>query len=147
MLKSIWEAYLMLQHLTDLIVNITVMANNVNICNRQTVHFAQYSLMISVWLLCLSPYWFCLCLILQVSSGVRLSFMVGKSFIFSLAIISNPLLASADMGFYPHTESQYHTRLKAKYGITMLSVDKFQYLQKQTRVANLSHAQMTFVTF
>ena len=38
-----------------------------------------------------------------------------------------------DMEIYPHAASQYHTRPKAKRGIAMLSVDKFQYPRKQTR--------------
>ena len=41
--------------------------------------------------------------------------------------ISYPLFADADMGIYPHAALQYHTRLKAKRGIVMLSVDKFLY--------------------
>ena len=48
-------------------------------------------------------------------------------------IISYPLFADADTGIYPHAASQYHTRPKDKHGIAMLSVDKFQYLRKQTR--------------
>ena len=48
-------------------------------------------------------------------------------------VISYPLLADADTGIYPHAASQYHTRPKAKRGIAMLSVDKFQYQRKQTR--------------
>ena len=51
----------------------------------------------------------------------------------TLGIISYPLFADTDTGIYPHTASQYHARPKAKRGIAMLSVDKFPYLQKQTR--------------
>ena len=64
-----------------------------------------------------------------------------------LDIISYPLFASADTGIYPHLASQYHARPKAARGIAMLSVDKFPYPRKQTRVTNLSHAQTIFVTF
>ena len=48
-------------------------------------------------------------------------------------IISYPLFADADMGIYPHAESQYHARPKAKRGIAMLSVNKFPYPRMQTR--------------
>ena len=44
------------------------------------------------------------------------------------------LFADADTGIYPHAASQYYARPKAKeHGIGMLSVDKFPYLQEQTR--------------
>ena len=49
-------------------------------------------------------------------------------------IISYPLFADADTGISPHAASQYHARPKAKRGIAMLSVDKFPYPRKQTRV-------------
>ena len=47
-------------------------------------------------------------------------------------IISYPLFASADTGIYPHAASQYHAWPSA-CDIMMLRVDKFPYLQKQTR--------------
>ena len=51
-----------------------------------------------------------------------------------LNFISYPLFADADIGIYQHAASQYHTRLKAKRSIAMLSVDIFPYMRKQIRV-------------
>ena len=67
----------------------------------------------------------------NITSGSSVSGMDGNS-IHSLGIISYSLFAD-DMGIYPHGTSQRHARPKAKRGIAMLSVDRFQYLQKQTR--------------
>ena len=47
-------------------------------------------------------------------------------------IINYPLFADADKGIHPHTAWKYHTRLKAKRGIAMLSVDKSPYPRQQT---------------
>ena len=47
--------------------------------------------------------------------------------------ISYPLFADADTGIYSHTASHYHAWPKAKRDIARLNVDKFPYLQKQTR--------------
>ena len=48
-------------------------------------------------------------------------------------VINYPLFADVDTGIYPHAASQYHARPKAKHGIVMLSVHKFQYPRKQTK--------------
>ena len=50
-----------------------------------------------------------------------------------LDTISYPLYADADTEIYPHAASQYNAWPKATRGIAMLSVDRFPYLQKQTR--------------
>ena len=49
-------------------------------------------------------------------------------------IIIYPLFADVDTGIYSHLASQYHAWPKAKRGIAMLSVDKFPYPRKQTKV-------------
>ena len=51
----------------------------------------------------------------------------------NMYIIDYPLFASGDTGIYRHAASQYHVRPKAKRGITMLNVDKFQYSWKKIR--------------
>ena len=51
----------------------------------------------------------------------------------NMYIIDHPVFASWDTGIYPHAASQYRVRPKAKRGIAMLNVEKFQYSWKQIK--------------